>query len=153
MFEFVFAALFGTFFLVIILIGIGSYVLTAYGLFTMANIRNIENAWVAWIPVAQLYILGRLIKTLDIAGYEIPQIELALPVIAVAGTIFSAVPVIGTLASIASVIVGLFALHKLYTIYRPDQATLYIILSIVLPFMGPVFIFLMRNDSLVYEEI
>mgnify|MGYP001057351024 FL=1 len=150
--DYAIAAIFGTFFLAIILIGLASYVLTAFGLFTMAKNRNIENAWVAWVPVAQLYILGKLIKTLDIAGYEIPQVELALPGIAVAGTVFSGVPLIGTLASIASLVIGLFALHKLYTLYRPDQATLYIILSIVLPFMGPIFIFLMRNDAMVYGE-
>ena len=150
--DYIFAAIFGTFFLVFALIGIASYVLAAFGLFTMANNRNIENAWLAWVPVAQLYIMGKLIKSLNIAGYEIPQVELALPGIAIAGTVLGSVPLVGALFSLASLIIGLFALHKLYTLYRPDQATLYIILSFVLPFMGPVFIFLMRNDALVYDE-
>ena len=40
-----------------------------------------------------------------------------------------------------------FALHKLFTIYKPDQAVLWLVLSIILSFMGPIFIFIMRNEE------
>ncbi len=146
-----FAAFFGAFFFIAIIFAIGSYVLAALGLYTMAQNRQLENAWVAWIPVAQLYILGKLIRTLNIGGYEIPQIELVLPGVAVAGVVLGAIPLIGTLIAIASAVVSLFALYKLYSMHRPEQATLYMILSVVIPFMGPVFIYMIRNDQPVYE--
>ncbi|MEN1760274.1 hypothetical protein [Anoxynatronum sibiricum] len=151
--EYGIAALFGTFFLFFFLIAIASYVLAALGLYTMAQKRNIENPWVAWIPVAQLYILGKVIRTLNIGGYEVPQVELVLPGIAIASAVLGMIPLIGTVISIAAAVVSLFALHKLYKLHRPDQAVLYLLLSIIIPFMGPVFIFLMRNDAPVFEEV
>ena len=145
-------AFLGSFFLLILFLALASYVLAAIGLYTMAKNRDIENAWIAWIPVVQLYIIGRLIGTLYIGSYEVPQPELVLPGIAVAGSVLSNVRLIGGLIGIASLVVNLFALHKLYSIYRPDQATLYLVVSILLPFMGPVFLFIMRNDEPVYVD-
>ncbi|MDW7670766.1 MAG: hypothetical protein SCK57_08350 [Bacillota bacterium] len=145
-------AFIGSFFLLIVFIALASYVLAAIGLYTMAKNRGIENAWIAWIPVVQLYILGRLIGTLPISSYEVPQPELVLPGLAVAGSVLSNVRLIGGLIGLASLVINLFALHKLYRIYRPDQATLYLVLSILLPFMGPVFLFIMRNDEPVVAD-
>ena len=145
-------AVMGAFFIFFFLIGIAMYVLGALGLYTMAQRRQLENAWVAWVPVAQLYILGKLIQSLRIGSFEVPQIELVLPGFAVAGVFLGMIPVIGQIVALVSMVVSLFALYKLFSMYRPDQATLYLILSIVLPFMGPVFIFLMRNDTPVYSE-
>jgi hypothetical protein len=145
-------AFLGSFFLLILFLALASYVLAAIGLYTMAKNRDIENAWIAWIPVVQLYIIGRLIGTLYIGSYEVPQPELVLPGLAVAGSVLSNVRLIGGLIGIVSLVVNLFALHKLYTIYRPNQATLYLVVSILLPFMGPVFLFIMRNDEPVYVD-
>ena len=36
------------------------YVLKSIGLMTMAANKGIENAWLAWIPVADLYIAGSI---------------------------------------------------------------------------------------------
>ena len=38
--------------------GIGMYVLTALGLYTIAKRRAIWNAWLAWIPVVNCWIIG-----------------------------------------------------------------------------------------------
>jgi len=148
--DFAVLAFIGSFFIFFFILALASYFLAAIGLYSMAQKRGIENAWIAWIPVVQLYIIGRLIGTLHIGSYEVPQPELVLPGIAVAGSVLSNIPLIGGLIGIASLVVNLFALHKLYTIYRPDQATLYLVVSILLPFMGPVFLFIMRNDEPVY---
>ncbi|NBG87846.1 hypothetical protein ISALK_04970 [Isachenkonia alkalipeptolytica] len=67
-------------------------------------------------------------------------------------SIFTPIPMIGGLIGLAAFVNNIFALHKLYTIYRPDEAVLFVILSVVLPFMGPIFLFIMRNDKPVNEE-
>lgn len=41
-------------------IGITTYVLTALGLYTMAQNRGIRSAWMAWFPVLDCWILGSL---------------------------------------------------------------------------------------------
>ena len=42
------------------LIGIAGYVLYAWGLCTIAKRRGISNPWLAWIPVANVWIVGSL---------------------------------------------------------------------------------------------
>jgi hypothetical protein len=97
-------AFLGSFFLLILFLALASYVLAAIGLYTMAKNRDIENAWIAWIPVVQLYIIGRLIGTLYIGSYEVPQPELVLPGLAVAGSVLSNVRLIGGLIGIVSLV-------------------------------------------------
>ena len=145
-------AIIASFFLFFLVVGIAIYVLGALGLYTMAKNKNIENPWLAWIPIIQLYVMGRIIRRLKIGEYEVPQVEMVLPLVAVGGTIFSVIPLIGGLVGIVALVIELFALHRLYTMYRPDEAVLYLIISVVLPFMGPVFIFFMRNDKPLKEE-
>ena len=42
------------------LMGIAAYVLTALALYTVAKRRGLKNPWLAWIPVADSYLLGSL---------------------------------------------------------------------------------------------
>lgn len=42
------------------LINLVTYIFVALGLYTIAQRRNIRNPWLAWIPVAQLWVLGSL---------------------------------------------------------------------------------------------
>ena len=42
------------------LLGILSYVLTALALYTIARRRGISNPWLAWLPVADTWLLGSL---------------------------------------------------------------------------------------------
>ena len=46
--------------MIIPLISIASYVLYALGLYTIAQRRGIRYAWLAWIPVGSVWILGSI---------------------------------------------------------------------------------------------
>ena len=39
---------------------IAMYVLSAWGMYTIANRRGIHRPWLAWIPVANMWILGSI---------------------------------------------------------------------------------------------
>lgn len=41
-------------------VSIGTYILTALALYTVAQRRGLKNPWLAWIPVANAWILGSL---------------------------------------------------------------------------------------------
>jgi len=41
-------------------VSIGTYVLTALALYTVAQRRGLKNPWLAWIPVANAWILGSI---------------------------------------------------------------------------------------------
>jgi hypothetical protein len=140
-------AIFGAFAFLFFIIGIVLYILASLGLYKMAVNVGIENPWLAWIPVANMYIIAKLIKTLSIGSWVVPKLEYVLPGSCIAVVILGAIPVIGTLLSLAYAVLGFFALHKLYKVYRPQNAVLWIVLSIILPFMGPIFIYRIRNDK------
>ena len=53
------------FMLVFFVIFIAFYVLKSIGLMTLAANKGIENAWLAWIPVADLYIMGSIVGEMD----------------------------------------------------------------------------------------
>ena len=137
-------AVLGVLLIFVAIIGIVFYVIYSYALYKMAVKQGLENSWLAFIPIAQSYIIGRLIKTLKVFNFEIPRIEIVLPVAALVVLVFSQVEVLGGLLSLANFILMLFALNKLYKLYKPENATLYTVLSI---FGFPVpFIFLSLKD-------
>ena len=43
-----------------VLLAVASYVLTALALYTVARRRGLKNPWLAWIPVADSWLLGSL---------------------------------------------------------------------------------------------
>lgn len=143
-------AILGIFIFIFILIGIALYIIFAYALYKITVNAGLENPWMAWIPILQLYILGKLIKSLKIESYEIPNIEIVLPAATLLSVVLNNVPVIGGLVSLANFILMLFALNKLYKMYKPDKATLFTVLSI---FGLPIpFIFMSIKDLKPIEE-
>ena len=64
-----FGALMGLMFIICIVM----YVLFSLGLYTLAGRRNIENPWLAWIPVVQFYTMGEVIGPVKIADYNIDK--------------------------------------------------------------------------------
>lgn len=146
-----FLAIWGFIFFLFFILGIILYVLASIGMYKLAFNQKIENPWLAWIPIGNMYILGKLVKNVKIDTLEIPSLELVLPLGLVAVMILSNIPFIGWLISIAYSVLCVLAFYKLYKMYRPAQAVLWVVLSIVLPFMGPIFIFIMRNDSPVLQ--
>jgi hypothetical protein len=146
-----FLAILGFLFFIFLIVGIVLYVIFSYSLYKMAVKQGLENPWMAFIPIAQNYILGKLIKTLKVFDYEIPRIEIVLPVAALVVLALSQIEVLGSLISLANFILMLFALNKLYKIYKPENAVLYTVLSI---FGLPVpFIFLSIKDLDQVEEV
>ena len=141
----VFLALLGAFSLLFFAVAIVFYVLKSIGLFTLAAGRGIENPWLAWIPVADLYIMGMLVGEMDVLDYHIDNLGLWCPVVFVGGGILSVVPVIGWLISIALMLFAILFIFKFFELYT-DQAVLYTVLSTLLLLL-PVFIYVIRNNE------
>ena len=128
-----------------VIIGIAAYVLTALGLYKIAQKRGIENAWLAWIPVVQFYIVGVIIKEVKLGTLTIPRMDLVLPLGAVAVAVLSWIPVLGWLLLIAYYALCIYSLFLLYKEYVPDQAVLYTVLSAIGLFA--IFIFIIRDKE------
>ncbi|HEY5537308.1 MAG TPA: DUF4190 domain-containing protein [Acetobacterium sp.] len=139
-----------------LIIGILCYVFNAIGLYTMAKNRNLDHAWLAWIPIASSYLTGELINDdVSIGSMHIPYAKIFLPLspfaLALIMSILGLIPVLGTvfiiLISLALSFYQCTALFWLFSIYSKTHRVLFLVLSIIFPFMGPIFIFVIRNKE------
>lgn len=126
------------------------YVLKSIGIMTLASNKGIENAWLAWIPVADLYIAGSILGEMDLFGNRLDNLSLWLPVIMLAGVVLGQIPFLGFLIGLASMVFFLIFAYNLFNLYSPNQAALYTILSII--GLWPVFIFIIRNNQAVSDH-
>lgn len=150
----------GIILVVSLVIGLICYVFNSLGLYTMAKNRNLDNPWLAWIPLASNYLMGELINDdVSISTWHIPYAKLFLPLMGLALTVVMTIlgfipylgAFIGILLSLALSFYYYAAQFWLYSIYDKDHRVLYLVLSIIFPFLGPIFVFIIRNRD-AYDE-
>ena len=133
------------------LVGLVFYILKSIALMTMASKRGIDNAWLGWIPIADLYIMGVLVGEMDILNFHLDNLGLWCPLILVGGSVLSGIPFLGAIFVIALLVFTIMFTHKLFSLYAPQEAVLYTILSILL-FLLPVFLFIVRNNESTFDQ-
>lgn len=126
------------------LIAIVFYILKSIGLATLAANKGIDLPWLAWIPVADLYIAGAILDEMYFLGYRFTNLALWTPVIFCGGALLNPIPVIGWLLALGVFIFAIGFTYSLFSMYT-ENATLFTILSIFLG-LWPVFIFVIRNN-------
>ncbi|PID82212.1 MAG: hypothetical protein CSB16_02435 [Clostridiales bacterium] len=128
-----------------IIIGLVLYLLMAFGLKKMADNRGIENSWLAFIPIGNMYILGMIVGDIELFGNVIPHNEWVL----LAGCLVSFVPIVGQFLAIVFSIYIIVVFYNLVKMYAPGKEVLYTILSVIFAIMGPIFIFMIRDNEAV----
>lgn len=129
------------------LFAIVAYVLFALALMTMANKKGIENAWLAFLPIANMYILGKILGELDLFGNKIEQPEMVLPLITLASFVLSNFGFIGSLVSLAVFVVTLIAYYQLVEKYKKGSGVLYVLLLVLLAPLGAYLFFSIRENK------
>ena len=167
------------------LAGLVGYVLGAIALYTLAQRRGIQHAWLAWIPVGNVWILGSLadqykyvarrevknkrktLLTLSIiqaaAGLILFAVTVGTIVNAVLGSssgrygeeeifaslmipvlilIFLSLPLAGV--AIAKTVIRFMALYNVFESCIPENATMFLVLSIFFRITEPFFLFFNR---------
>lgn len=152
------------------------YVLQGLSFYTVAKRRGIEKPWLAWIPVAEVWTLGcisdqyryitqgtdpklrtkLLWSTIVYEALMIPyNIMEAVTELTVDMTVADLLAVVYILLVIPMLIFGITAIvyqyKALFDYYRScvtDKATLYLMLSIFVPFASAILVFLVRNQDL-----
>ncbi len=120
------------------------YVLKSLGISALAANRGLENPWLGWVPVADLYLLGMLVGSMDLFGYKVDKLEIILPAAMVGGSVLGMIPFLGWLLILAVTVFWVMFLYKLYEMYTTN-AVLYTVLSIVFC-LFPIFLFAIRNN-------
>lgn len=127
------------------IIGVVLYVLKSIGLMTLASNRGIENAWLAWLPIADLYIMGAIVEEMNFFGYQVTNLGLWLPLISLGGMVLGSIPVLGWFIVICAFVFSVGVMYNLFNMYTTN-ALLFTILSILLCLFA-VFIFVIRNNT------
>lgn len=131
-----------------IIVGIVFYLLFSFGLYTMAQRRNLENPWMAFIPIAQFYTMGEVIGPVKIANFDVDQPGLYLLIGAVALWVLSLIPVLGIIFSLASAVLMGGALYFLFSRYTTDSTPIILtVVSILFLIPGPIIVFALRNKD------
>jgi hypothetical protein len=131
----------GGFIALIFMFSFLAYILTSIGLMNLAKNAGINNPWLAWIPIANLWIWGELVseKLNGKGGKKVLLITLAYAVTQI-------IPFINILTAIAYAIFAImlsFWLFKKYT----EKPVLHTILSILIPIYSPILLFVIRNNE------
>lgn len=141
-------AVMGAFISIAIILGIILYVFMAIGMQSMATKLKIENPWLAWIPIANIYLVGRVAgDQVTIFNKTIQKLGSVLLIGCICACVISAIPIIGFIASIAFAIIYFVALYKIYRIFAENNAVLFCILSIVLSVTAPFLIYFASKNE------
>lgn len=141
-------AFIGGFIFVLMILVIVLYVLAALGMQAMARKLGIENPWIAWIPVVNVYTLGKIAgDQVTIFNKVISKLGVVLLVGGICIGIISFIPIIGLLAGIAYAVIYFVALYKVYRIFAENSATLYLVFSIIISVTAPFFIYFASKNA------
>lgn len=155
------------------------YIFNALGLYQISKKRGYKNAWLAFIPVVNSFVLGGIADNINACYQKKSSYRIWLLILNIvstfAGGIYAIVAVgnffqlvqealiygavssysgfiaetllfssLMSLVSIAMMILNFICQYKLYSDYAPNNATLFLVLSILFS-IAPFFIFAIRN--------
>ncbi len=150
----VFAGAFFFIILIFMLVGCALYFLGVYGLYTMGKRQNVKHLWLSYIPIAQLYVAGSIIKSFQIYKFNITKPQLVLPMASVATMLLVWIPYVGAIAVLCNAILLLYSLYFFFRKYYADNtAMVYTILGIIIPFLLAIFIFKARNANPIDDQL
>ena len=159
--------------LVVLAVSAVFYIFQSLGLYTIAKRRGIENPWLAWIPVANYWILGCISdqyryvvkgqvknKRKIMLGLSIATFAVSFVAEMIAGILMmtsdgagaamalnSLMSLVSSGVSIASVVFWHMALYDLYTSCCPSNNVVFLVLGIIFSVTQPFFIFFNRKKD------
>ncbi len=113
-------------------LGIASYVLTALSLYTIAQRRGINHAWMAWVPVLDVWILGSIADQYRyVARGQVKNRRKALIVLSVI-LVVAVMVIIGIVIGMVVNVVTSISMWEM----MPEQKTVELLLGSILPLLG-----------------
>ena len=140
------------------LLSLGLYLLSSYAVYKVAKIRFIPNAWLAFIPIFSLYMVGLIIDSLKYNHYKINQyisdipMAYALPIASLAASsLLPMIPILGApaaaLIEVALWVAQVLMYYFLFSLYSEPKHTLpFTVISALIPLAGPVLILYTLKD-------
>lgn len=127
---------------------IASYIVGSMALFRMAKLAQINDAWPAWVPIGNYYVIGMLLQgNFTIVGHRIDSPEKVLPMSVIAGLVASQVPIIKIPVGIAVVILLTYTTYHLLKKYKGQYVIALTALCTVVPIAYSFILFAIRNNN------
>lgn len=141
---------------ILILIPLMYYKLSM-GLFRLAQSKNISNSWFAFVPILQLYIMGKAAGEVRIASFVIPKLEFVFPIVtllaylellekdslslpfimlqaqmaSMLGVLYMSAIWVGKICFYISIVLTFIVAYKIYKTYRENDTVRIMVISII----------------------
>lgn len=142
-------AIAGVFVALFAIISIAEYILMSIGIQRLLKGAEIENSWLCWLPIINMYALGLLIADKS----KIPKIELVMLYGNILATIIflfggnnTFLDIVFNLICFIMYVMFIYSIYLLYCIYSGENKILYTVFSIVFPLIIPIFIYSIRDN-------
>ena len=136
---------------VVLLFALAGYLFSAIGMYQMAKKKNLEHPWFAWVPFTRSYLLGELVnEKVKFGSLIIPYANWVLLGISIAGGMLISIPYLGVVISLAIILYSYACHYRLYKLYKPESATVYLIFSVIffwVPLLSDIFVFTLRKQD------
>lgn len=170
-----FLGIFGSIMLLAVVVGIVFWCLEAAGLYKIARRRGIYNAWLAWIPVGRLWVIGcisdqykylkdgnkqnrrslllwlelskHILTVLYYVGVAVMALNPDLSGAIVMAGLWSFAEIAVAAISITQAVFVYIAYYNLFKSCDPDNATVYLVLGILFSICMPIFVFASRKKD------
>ena len=144
--------------IICLLSGLIFYILQSIGLMKLAKRNNIKHSWLAFIPVANTYIHGKVafedkIKTFTLLGLKIistASLNALLNTVLFYFNFNTTAITNNTMTHIISFVYMIFLFYALYQIFKKysDKAVIMLVFSILsCGLLTPIFLFAIRNNE------
>lgn len=138
------------------LLSLAVYLLGAYALYKVARLRFLPNAWLAFIPIFNLYMIGMILDSMKYNHYKINHylsdvpLSYVLPIAALVSNLLPVIPLIGDLAvlliSLGLWLAELLMYYFIFDLYaEPKNTNLFTLLSVI-PLLGPILTLYVLKD-------
>ncbi|HPQ48203.1 MAG TPA: hypothetical protein PLP30_12600 [Clostridia bacterium] len=129
-----------------VIFSVALYILFAYSLYEIVRKQEMPNPWLAWIPIVNMYCVGKLVGNIKVFNLSLTNMEIILPLAFALFVGLKYIPLVGFILSAIGLLVLVLAFHVLYEKFDPDNAFLLTIITAILPVLAaPVILFIYRN--------
>ena len=129
-----------------VIFSVALYIVFAYSLYEIVRKQEMPNPWLAWIPIVNMYCVGKLVGNIKVFNLSLTNMEIILPLAFALFVGLKYIPLVGFILSAIGLLVLVLAFHVLYEKFDPDNAFLLTIITAILPVLAaPVILFIYRN--------
>ncbi len=137
----------GIFFLIVVVLGlIAIYIISSLGIMNVASKNKIPNAWLAFVPYARYYIIGKLgFEIYPEEGKKNPTLTWVLFGLSCGVLVLSSQDY-SYLLRAAVTVFNAIAFYNIFKVLAPKSATGFTIGTVIVENLGGIFLYAVRNN-------